>query len=398
MKSRTILLIAIVIFLLGAVLGGVSAAQPSEKSVAVATLTNVRDFAPAVTPDGVAYAVDGGALFAGSGSDWRLLPTPAGLIVNAVAVSSQQAERVYIGAANELAVYVSSNAGQTWMMIPLETQTVGAVTDIAVDGVNRLVYVGTDTDGVHRLRDVGKSMIAAGHLLLDEAVEEIAVADNGSALVRTAWHLYRAEEMGLRWVAVENLPSPATALAIAQTTPPTFYVGTASSGVRTSQDGINWQSANAGLGFTPGSQLFVNDLAVDPAQPSVLYAATSLIFGSANAQTTPVGVFASQDGAANWTTLAPKSDVAVAMLLPVSGETGAVYALTAASRTPLALGTAPQMVSLAAVESAPAAPNFSAMLAWVLMALGGIGLILAGVMNMRQGEHVSGKTGLPVGA
>lgn len=42
------------------------------------------------------------------------------------------------------------------MMIPLETQNVGAVTDIAVDGVNRLVYVGTDTDGVHRLRDVGK--------------------------------------------------------------------------------------------------------------------------------------------------------------------------------------------------------------------------------------------------
>ena len=100
MKSRTILLIAIIIFLLGAVLGGVSAAQPSEKSVAVATLTNVRDFAPAVTPDGVDYAVDGGALFAGRGSDLLLLPTPAGLIVNAVAVSSQHTERVYIGAAN----------------------------------------------------------------------------------------------------------------------------------------------------------------------------------------------------------------------------------------------------------------------------------------------------------
>jgi len=398
MKSRTILLVAITIFLLGAVLVGMSAGQTAEKRAVVATLANVRDFAPAVAQNGVAYAVDGGLLFAGTGASWNRLSTPAGLIVNAVAVSSQQPERVYIGAANELAIYLSNDAGQTWMKIPLNTQALGAVTDIAVDGVNHLVYVGTDTDGVYRLRDVGSSMIATGHLLLDEVVEEIAVAGNGSALVRTQWHLYRAEEMGLRWVAVENLPSPATALAIAQTTPPTFYVGTASSGVRTSQDGINWQSANAGLGLTPGSQLFVNDLAVDPAQPGVIYVATSLIFGSANAQTTPVGVSMSQDGAANWTTLAPKSDVAVAVLLPVSGETGAVYALTAASRTPLALGTAPQMAAIAVAETTPASANFAGALVWVLVALAGIGLVLAVVVGMRRGDRGSGKPGLPVAA
>lgn len=395
MKSRTILLIMITIFLLGAVLTGLIAAQTSDKAVTVHTLRNVRDYTPAVAQNGVAYAVDGGLLFAGSGTDWQRLTTPAGVIVNAVAVSSQQPERVYIGAANELAIFVSGDAGQTWQEIALDTQAVGAVTDIAVDGVNRLVYVGTDTDGVHRLRDVGSSMIATGHLLLDEVVEEIAVASNGSALVRTQWHLYRAEEMGLRWVAVENLPSPATALAIAQTTPPTFYVGTASSGVRTSQDGINWVSANDGLGFTPGSQLFVNDLAVDPVQPGVIYAATSLIFGSASAQTTPVGVSMSQDGAANWTTLAAKSDVAVAVLLPISGKTGAVYALTAASRTPLALGDAPQMAPVATAESAPTASNFAGVLPWILAALAGMGLVVVGLMTLRRNERVSNRTGLP---
>ncbi|MBI3960074.1 MAG: hypothetical protein HY328_14775 [Chloroflexi bacterium] len=398
MKSRTILLAMITIFLLGAVLAGMATALEPNKSVAVETLTNVRDFAPAVAQNGVSYAVDGGLLFAGNETTWQRLPTPAGLIVNAVAVSSRQPELVYIGAANELAIYVSSDAGQSWMKIALATQAIGAVTDIAVDGANRLVYVGTDTDGVHRLRDVGRSMIAAGHLLLDEPVEEIVAASNGTALVRTKWHLYRAEEMGLRWVAVENLPSPATALAVSQTTPPTFYVGTAASGVRMSQDGFNWQSANTGLGFTPGSQLFVNDLAVDPAQPGVLYAATSLIFGSANAHTTPVGVAMSSDGAANWAALAPLSDVAVAMLLPVSGETGAVYALTAASRTPLALGSAPQMATVAAVESTPAAPNFTGTLAWVLAALAGIGLAVVGVMELRQRGGVAGKPGMPVTA
>ena len=386
------ILTLITFFLLGAVLAGmVSAREPNRETEAV-QLSNVREYAAAGSADYLSYAVDGGLLFAGNGAQWQPLPTPAGVIVNAVAVSSRQPELVYIGAANELAIYVSSDAGQSWMKIALDTQAVGAVTDIAVDGANRLVYVGTDTDGVHRLRDVDSSMIAAGHLLLENPVEEIVAASNGMALVRTTWHLYRAEDMGLRWVAVENLPSPATALAISQTTTPTFYVGTASSGVRMSQDGVNWQPANVGLGLTPGSQLFVNDLAVDPAQPGVVYAATSLIFGSANAHTTPVGVAMSSDGAANWASLAPMSDVAVAMLLPVSGETGAVYALTAASRTPLALGNAPQMVTVATVESTPVAPNYTGTLAWVLAALAGFGLV---VMELRQRGAVAGRAGLP---
>ena len=395
MKIRTLLLTLVTFFLLGAVLAGMVSAREPVRQAETVSLSNVRDYAAAGSADNLSYAVDGGLLFAGNGTTWQRLSTPAGLIVNAVAVSSRQPELVYIGAANELAIYVSSDAGQSWMKIALATQAIGAVTEIAVDGVNRLVYVGSDTDGVHRLRDVGSSMIAAGHLLLDEPVEEIVAASNGTALVRTTWHLYRAEEMGLRWVAVENLPSPATALTIAQTTPPTFYVGTASSGVRMSQDGINWQSANAGLGFTPGSQLFVNDLAVDPAQPGVVYAATSLIFGSANAHTTPVGVAMSSDGAANWTSLAALSDVAVAMLLPVSGESGAVYALTSASRTPLALGNAPQMASVAVVENTPASPNYAGTLAWVLAALAGFGLVVVGVMELRQRGSVAGEAGLP---
>lgn len=395
MKIRRILLALITLFLLGALWAGIVSAGEVEEQTASVQLSNVRDYAAAPNGEGLSYAVDGGALFAGQQGNWRRLTTPSGVIANAVAVSNRQPEVVYLGAANELAVYVSSDAGQTWMKIALDTQAIGAVTDIAVDGANRLVYVGTDTDGVHRLRDVGSSMIAAGHLLLDEPVEEIVAASNGMALVRTAWHLYRAEEMGLRWVAVENLPSPATALALAQTTPPTFYVGTASSGVRASQDGINWQPVNAGLGFTPGSQLFVNDLAVDPAQPGVLYAATSLIFGSANAHITPVGVALSQDGGANWASLAPMSDVAVAVLMPVTGETGAVYALTAASRTPLALGNAPTSTPVVVAVETPAATDFSGTLAWILVALAGLGLVVVGLLEVRERSQRSGANGLP---
>jgi hypothetical protein len=241
--------------------------------------------------------------------------------------------------------------------------------------------VGTDTDGLHRLRDVGASMIGGGHLLLDEPVLEVVAESSGAgmAFARTKWNLYRAEEVGLRWVAVEDLPSPATAVAIAETTPPTVFVGTASNGVRMSQDGLEWQAANNGLPFAPGSQLFVNDLAVDAAQPEVLYVSASLSLGSAVLHTTPLGVSMSTDGARVWEEMATADGIAITDLMPVSGRTGSVYALTEASRTPLALGEAPA-IEVAAAEMAAQAPaaagtgiDFLNILAWVLAGLAAIG-------------------------
>ena len=394
MRIHTILITLITLFLCSAAVVGLVSANEADRNALAVQLYNVREYAPAAQPGGLNFAVDGGKLYAGGAEGWRRLPTPNALIASAVALHPQQAGVVYLGAADEATVYVSSDSGQSWMKIPLASQAVGGVTAIAVDGTNRLVYVGTDTDGVYRLRDVGSSMIASGHLLLDEPVEEI-VAAAGVAYIRTRWQLYRAEEMGLRWVAVENLPSPATALAIAQTTPPTVYVGTASSGVRASQDGVNWQPVNNGLALTPGSQLYVNSLAVDPAQLEVVYAATSLIFGSANAHTTPLGVSMSSDGGLGWSQLAAISDVAVAEFLPVSGQTGALYALTEASRTPLALGSAPRMTVVAAtVENGLlTGQSGTGALAWVLAGLAAVGFALL-LLEMRQHRH----TFAPLGA
>ncbi len=394
MRIHTILITLITLFLCSAAVVGLVSANGAERNDLAVQLYNVREYAPAAQPGGLNFAVEGGKLYAGGAEGWRRLAIPNALIASAVASHPQQAGVVYLGAANEATVYVSSDSGQSWMKIPLAAQAVGGVTAIAVDGTNRLVYVGTDTDGVYRLRDVGSSMIASGHLLLDEPVEEM-VAAAGIAYIRTRWQLYRAEEMGLRWVAVENLPSPATALAIAQTTPPTVYVGTASSGVRSSQDGVNWQPVNNGLAFSPGSQLYVNSLAVDPAQPQVVYAATSLIFGSANARTTPLGVSLSSDGGLGWSQLAAISDVAVAELLPVSGQTGALYALTEASRTPVALGSAPRMTVVAASvgNGLLTGQSNTGMLAWMLAGLAAVGFALL-LLEMRQQRH----TFVPVGA
>ncbi|MBX3001836.1 MAG: hypothetical protein KF893_25145 [Caldilineaceae bacterium] len=380
MSLRKLLMIVVTILLTGAVLVSVVNALEVGEQATIANLENVRDYAPALTADGIHYAVDGGELFGGAPGAWQRIPTPNGVLVNTVANSRQDANLLYIGAANELAIYRSTDAGKNWTKIPLDTNALGGVTDIAVDAANRLIYVGTDTDGLHRLRDVGTSMIAGGHLLLDEPVVEVVAESSsvGMAFVRTKWNLYRAEDMGLRWVAVENLPSPATAVIIAETTPPTAFVGTASNGVRMSQDGVEWQSVNNGLRFAPGSQLYISALAVDAVQPEVLYVSASLSLGSAVLYTTPLGVSMSTDGARIWEDLATVDNVAVTELMPVTGRTGAVYALTEASRTPVALGDAP-VIEMAATQAPVAAAtgiDFLSILAWVLAGLAAVGFAI----------------------
>ncbi len=358
-----------------------------------ANLANVRDFAPAPTADSLNYAVDGGQLFVGKPGAWMPVSTPDGIIVNAVAQDIRLADVIYMGAANELTLFRSTDGGQNWLRIPLAEQ-VGAITDIAVDSANRMIYVGTDNAGLFRLRDVGTSLITSGRLSLDEPVLQVVVDNSGAGLafVRTPWNLYRAENSGLNWAKVENLLSVPTALAIAETTPATVYVGTADRGVLSSHDGMVWQSANAGLGLVPGSRLFVDALAVDPVQPDVVYVSSSLLFGSTQVHSLSQGVAMSTDSAQAWTNLAPALDgnVAVVDLLPVSGQPGAVFALAANSRTPLALGSAPvapvvEIAAAAPVMVAQPAAQATNWLAWMIAALAALALAFtAGVDLFRR--------------
>jgi hypothetical protein len=315
------------------------------------------------------------------------MSTPEQVIVSAVAVDSTDPSMVYIGAANEMAIYRTMDNGNSWLRVPVAEGYVGGITDIAIDGAQRLVYVGTDTAGLFRLRDVGSSVILSGHLLLDAPVLEI-VADStgkGMAFARTEWNLYRAENFGLAWVAVSNLQSTPTAVAIANTDPAKVYVGTTDRGLLVSNDGLDWTTANAGLNFVPGSRLMVNDLAIDPAQPEVMYVATSFLYGTNEIHESPAGVALSTDGAQAWSPINEAANLAVAELLPVSGLTGGVYALTTNSRTPQALGNAP-IITEAAVAAQPVAQptvGFTSILAWVIAGLAALALLFAIAMDLR---------------
>jgi hypothetical protein len=350
-------------------------------------LSNVRDYAAAELPKGQSYAVDGGQLFATTGQGWTAVQTPEHVIVGAVAIDPNNIQTVYIGAANELTLYRSTDGGQEWLRIPLAEQGVGGVTDIAVDGTQRLVYAGTDTAGLFRMRDVGSSVIVGGQLRLDEPVVQV-VTDNtgqGLAFARTERALYRAENYGMSWRLVDNLGTAATTVAIANTLPATIYVGTTDRGLLKSEDALTWTTANNGLNLVPGSRLQVDALAVDPTQPHVLYVATSYLYGSTTLHQSPVGIAMSENGSQNWTALHSQPDVAIADLMAVSGQSGAVYALTNQSRTPVAVGRATPATAVAetvVADSSPAATPFGT-IAWVVAGLAALALVFAVANDLR---------------
>jgi hypothetical protein len=388
MNTRRIAIIALTLILIAAVFTGAVSALGGKAAPNVRTqLANVRDF-NAVASQADSYAVDGGLLFKGQPGAWTQISTPEQVIVSAVAADSTDPSVVYIGAANEMSIYRTMDNGNSWLRIPLADGYVGGVTDIAVDGAQRLVYVGSDTAGLFRLRDVGSSVILSGHLLLDAPVLEV-VADStgkGMAFARTEWNLYRAENYGLAWVAVTNLQSAPTAVAIANTEPTQVYVGTMDRGILVSSDGLEWTTANAGLNYVPGSRLMVNDLAIDPAQPEVMYVATSYLYGTSEIHESPAGVALSTDGAVAWSPINEAANLAVAELMPVTGLTGGVYALTNQSRTPMALGNAP-IISEVAVASQPVTEptvGFTSILAWVIAAFAALALLFAVALDLRN--------------
>jgi hypothetical protein len=398
MTTRRFLIIVLTLVLTVSVLTGMVnaldiSAKADAKPAARANLSNVRDFTAADTINGLNYAVDGGMLFAGDEMGWTQLSTPESVIVGAVAVDTVAGDTIYIGAANEMAIYRSKDGGDNWLRVPLTDNAIGGVTDIAVDSAQRLIYVGTDTAGLFRLRDVDSSVTLGGHLLLDQPVLQVATDSTGKGLAfaRTAWNLYRGENYGLTWVTVENLMSAPTAIAIADTNPATVYVGTIDRGVLQSNDGVTWSMANEGLNMVPGSRLKVDALAVDPAQPTTLYVATSYLYGSAELHSTPSTVAMRDADTLAWTPISTDAgdSVAVVELMPVSGQQGAVMALTTQSRTPIAYGNAtiaqsPAVEEVATTTTPAAQTQLPSAISWAVAGLAAVALLFAVASDLRS--------------
>ena len=399
MQSRQTFILLVTILLIITLLVGFSQSAPSEQSsLPIAQVENVRDYRSAIVPGGPDYAVDGGRLYVGHPGYWVEIPLPADVIASAVDVLIEPAvdaglarEVIYVGAANQLSLYRTDNRGETWQHGKLTHDlvhqgVVGGITDIAVDPVQRLIYAGTDTAGMFRVRDTGAELKSSAQLLLDEPVVQVVTDRQGSGLtfLRTEWHLYRGEDYGLNWQVVDSLQTIPTALAIAETQPAALLLGTAELGVLRSEDGITWTPINRGLMIAPPARLHVDALAVDPIQPNVAYVAISRLSGNYYVRHKPDQLAYTRDSGATWETLEQAElSAKVTELLPVIGQSAADYALTATSRTPQALGNAPAAAVPALVNHSQGEPiTRNSAIAWIIAGLAALALGFALIVDL----------------
>lgn len=229
------------------------------------------------------------------GADWR--PVAVG-IVDAVALD-QRDPRIVLAASATPRVVRSTDAGRTWhaagavRQCCLRRPTAMATRPLALAISGTHAYAATYARGVYASSDGGRSWREPASPPRSYA-QTLAIAPGHPAVVYAGFvgskarGLYRSTDAGRTWQhlthGVED--TDVSAVALDPTHPATIYIG--GRGLFKSIDGgANWQPASTGL--TAAQVTGITVLAIDPANPTTLYAAS---FGS--------GIFRSTDAGSSW--------------------------------------------------------------------------------------------------
>lgn len=388
--SKLFTLILATIFALVLLTGALQAERSSDEIRT--TLHNIQDYVASADRNGIHFAIEDGSLFAGTPNRWRQINVPSGVLVSAIAADYKDHNSVpviYVGAVNELALYHSLDFGKKWIHTPLAFNQAGGITEITLDATQKILYVGTDTSGIYRLRDAGKEIRISNHILIDQPILEIESdrAGAGIAYARTEWQLYRSDQYGMRWFEIEGMPSAPTALAIANTTPATAYVGTVGHGILKNSGGKNWTPHNQGLQYGAGNRLQIDALAVDQTDPNVLYASASYLFGSRNTQSQPAGIFMTTDGT-TWETMQTEQAELepIVDLFPIHGEVGSVFALSGQSSATEAVAFGLESTtSTAQIDNSITANGWNKhLISWIIAGLAALALLFAILTDIRR--------------
>ena len=201
-------------------------------------------------------------------------------------------------------VWRSEDGGKNWQHFNLSlpagpNRIIPTVTALVTDPNHpNILYVGTDGQGVYRFLNgqIGYTLVGGASL---------PAATVRDLLVDTHSRLYALTGQGLyiftndKWQHIDTLPEPPVSFAIAPGDPQILYAGTPSTGTYRSTDGgQTWQHIVDGLGYTPGSRLFITALAVDPQNSSHVVAATAYALGMHHLS--PYGLYESTTAGEKW--------------------------------------------------------------------------------------------------
>lgn len=227
-----------------------------------------------VTPDVVYAGLDGSGVYKSidGGYEWQPVGPAAGgsaLAVQALAMDPSDSATLYAAgfAAGSPGVYKTTDGGATWTGTSLERTAfalaAGAATVVAGTGAG--AWVSTDAGGSWAESNAG---------LVNTAILSLAPAAEPRRVYAGAWNgkVFRSANGGATWQPTGSQPSddPIAALAVDPTDPSVVYAGTlGTTGIFKSTDGgATWSPLSTGT--LPPINGY--SLAVDPTNPSVVYA------------------------------------------------------------------------------------------------------------------------------
>ena len=216
------------------------------------------------------------------GSSWTATTSGlSNLYVHSLAISSSNSSVLYAG--TEAGLFKSVTGAASWV---LNYAPPGQTTVNAIRMNPSQLLIGCNGDGIALTTNGGSNWQTPNSGLVNMNVWKI-VSDptNPNTLYAgtEVGGVFKSTDGGTTWSLAKRLAN-VYALAVDPHYPLTVYAGTYGNGVYRSQDGgISWSQRNNGL-----SETHVWDIAIDPSNTGVLYAATNS------------GIFKSADSAASW--------------------------------------------------------------------------------------------------
>jgi photosystem II stability/assembly factor-like uncharacterized protein len=252
---------------------------------------------------GVWKTTDAGATWNTASSD--IVPAN----VNAIAES---ADGNTLYAATSSGLFISPSHGSVWATG--STGALSIVLSMAADPARfPILWIGGPSGTVLRSNDGGYSFGDASHGLPNEAVVKLfATPWEKTYAVTASGALFATSDNGLNWFRADaGIGQPVTAIASDPTRGWVVYAGTNGGGVFKSESGsLTWTAINNGL-----PDPFVVSIAVDPHNAPTVYAGAA------------TGLFKSSDGGSSWTKVGQGLPSAPATAIVVdAADSSIVYA------------------------------------------------------------------------
>ncbi len=257
----------------------------------------------------VLYAATGVGFYksANDGSTWTRLSTQTGGFD--IAIDPRQPSTMYLATTD--GVVRSLDGGATWT--PAAAPVLGFAPYLLVIGPGAspgepsILYANDFDLGLYRSRDGGASWELLGGSLPSSVLNNFAVdpADPQTLYAAVQNHrLYKSTDGGATWFPIaSDLPFPNVAgLAVDPRDSRILYAGNLSGGMHRSRDaGASWSRYDQGL----LDDLWINEIAIDPVNPFLVYAATEGggVYARADLPTGTGGLRLNGDrflAAANW--------------------------------------------------------------------------------------------------